>query len=327
MSEEGVLGKTQEIILASWRQSTKKQYRCYLQKWILFTHTRSIDPLHPNLGEVLEFLTLLFDSGLKYSALNTARSALSSFVSLTSGKCLGEERLIRKFMKGVFNLRPALPRYQESWNVDTVLIYLSNMPELQELSLKEISFKLVMILALITGQRCQTLHLLDLQDMLITETGVTFSIRSLVKQSKPGTAQPILKLNAYPNNANLCVMRILREYLCRTKVFRSTTKLFISFIRPYGAVSKDTLARWIRTVMKNAGIDITIFKPHSTRAASTSRAASKNIPVRTIMNTAGWSRQSTFAKFYHKPILHNTSIDESEQDTSSCNNYANAILE
>ena len=194
-----------------------------------YIHSEHRSPT-PKFRGSLGILNITFESGLTYSALNTSRSALNSFVSLTSGKCLGEEPLIRKFMKGVFNLRPALPRYQESWNVDTVLVYLSNMPKLQELSLKEISFKLVMILALITGQRCQTLHLLDLKDMLITETGVTFFIRSLVKQSKPCTAQPTLKLNAYPNNANLCVVRTLWGYLGRRKVFRSTTKLLISFI-------------------------------------------------------------------------------------------------
>ena len=46
-----------------------------------------------------------------------------------------------------------------------------------------------------------------------------------------------------------------------------------------------------------------VFKPHSTFSASTSKAAAKQIPLRTIMNTAGWSRQSTFTKFYKKTVL------------------------
>ena len=48
--------------------------------------------------------------------------------------------------------------------------------------------------------------------------------------------------------------------------------------------------------MKAAGIDTTVFKPHSTRGAATSAAKAANVPLREIMNTAGWPSDSTFAK-------------------------------
>ena len=36
-------------------------------------------------------------------------------------------------------------------------------------------------------------------------------------------------------------------------------KLFISIQKPYKAVSKDTIARWIQECLCNAGIDVTKF--------------------------------------------------------------------
>ena len=51
-----------------------------------------------------------------------------------------------------------------------------------------------------------------------------------------------------------------------------------------------------------AGLDLSIFTPHSTRSASTAKAKSGNIPLATILKTAGWSRESTFANYYDKPI-------------------------
>ena len=216
---------------------------------------------------------------------------------------MGEEPLIKKFMKGVFNERPALPRYQSSWSVDKVLNYLSGMPSVSEMSLKDLTFELVMLLALITGQICQTLHLLDLKDLHVTGDGVKFVINSLVKQSRLGCTQPILNLISYPHNIKLCIVSVLREYLVRTRSCRSSSKLFISFVKPHKPVSKDTVARWIKCTMQKSGIDISVFKPHSTRSASTSKAAAKQIPLRTIMNTAGWSRQSTFTKFYKKTSI------------------------
>ncbi|MPC41864.1 hypothetical protein E2C01_035471 [Portunus trituberculatus] len=53
--------------------------------------------------------------------------------------------------------------------------------------------------------------------------------------------------------------------------------------------------------MQAAGIDLTIFSPHSTRSASTSKAALK-LPLSTILSTIGWAKESTFTKHYQKPI-------------------------
>ena len=45
---------------------------------------------------------------------------------------------------------------------------------------------------------------------------------------------------------------------------------FVSYTKPHDAVSKDTIARWIREVMCLAGADMSLFKAHSVRAASVS---------------------------------------------------------
>ena len=80
------------------------------------------------------------------------------------------------------------------------------------------------------------------------------------------------------------------------------TRLLLSYVKPYNAVSKDTLARWVKTVLSRAGIDITKFSAHSTRSASTSAAKIRGVPLEIIMNRAGWCRPSTFAKYYNKPV-------------------------
>ena len=55
---------------------------------------------------VLNFLGEVFDTGVGYSALNTARSAIATFLWI-DGKPAGEHPLVCRFMKGVFNIRPA----------------------------------------------------------------------------------------------------------------------------------------------------------------------------------------------------------------------------
>ena len=78
--------------------------------------------------------------------------------------------------------------------------------------------------------------------------------------------------------------------------------MFISFNKPYNVVTKDTIARWIKTILKLAGIDIATFKPHSTRAASSSAAKRLAVPLSSIMRAASWKTDSTFRRFYDKPI-------------------------
>jgi len=59
-------------------------------------------------------------------------------------------------MKGVFTLRPALPRYNVTWDVNKVLNYLQKLSPLKSLSLLELSQTLLMLLLLLSGQRGQT---------------------------------------------------------------------------------------------------------------------------------------------------------------------------
>lgn len=87
-----------------------------------------------------------------YSAINTARSALSSLIGKIDGCPIGEHKLIVDFMKGVGRLRPVRARYSVTWNPDKVLNYLRTI-KLDECSLKQIALKLIALMALSTGQR------------------------------------------------------------------------------------------------------------------------------------------------------------------------------
>ena len=52
-----------------------------------------------------------------------------------------------------------------------------------------------------------------------------------------------------------------------------------------------------------------MFKPHSTRMASTIKA-SKEVSLENIMKTAGWRRETTFTKYYKRPIIQDEAVGE-----------------
>lgn len=64
-------------------------------------------------------------------------------------------------MKGIFDLKPALPKYTEIWNVNNVLGYLRTFESLSYSSFKELTLNLIMVRCLTTGQRGQTIPKMD----------------------------------------------------------------------------------------------------------------------------------------------------------------------
>jgi len=64
-------------------------------------------------------------------------------------------------------------------------------------------------------------------------------------------------------------------------------------------------------MMVKGGIDINVYKPHSVRSAAASKAKAANASLTEIMQTAGWSSATTFAKFYDREIEQGSSFANS----------------
>lgn len=172
---------------------------------------------------------------------------------------------------------------------------------LDSLTLKELTLKLVMLLALLSGQRCQTLHVLDIRNMNLTDDKCVFFIENLLKHSRRGKHQTPIELLSFKENSKLCIVKLLQVYIQQTKELRGKeTKLLVSFQKPHKHVSRDTIARWLKLVLEMAGIDSSVYTAHSTRAASTSRASHIGVSISTILDAAGWSNECTFATHYKK---------------------------
>ena len=186
-----------------------------------------------------------------------------------------------------------------------MLQYLLSLKDMNELSLKDITLKLVILVALTTAQRGQSLHLMDIANMVQEKDMLTFMLASPVKQTKPGRplSELTVQLKAYPHDQKLCVVHTCMIYLEKTKKLRGKeTQLSITYQKPHKKASRDTIRRWIQQIMASAGIDTTLFKPHSVRSAATSKAKLNNACTADILKAAGWTSATTFAKYYDKPI-------------------------
>lgn len=197
--KRGISKNTTEILLASWRITTRKQYKVvYINKWFLFCRERQINQIHCLLNDVLDFMTMLFHKGLSYSALNATRSALSALGLCFDNILVGKHPVIIRFMRGVHNVRPSVQKTVNIWDVSVLLRFLITLSPVSDLSFKDLTFKLVMLITLTNATRVQTVQLLNTIDMEKHKSEYRFNRVKLIKQSRPGFKNPQVVLKAYP---------------------------------------------------------------------------------------------------------------------------------
>lgn len=291
-----------DMILSSIRKSTMQQYSSYIMKFVNHTNIPLADCSHV---ELLSFLHELYERGLGYSALNTARSAISTVLDILTGKPVGQHKLVCRYLRGVFQHRPTFPKYARTWDPDIVLNYLDKPSD--NLTPLELSRKAVMLVALCSGQRIATVSGILVKDVIFDNDSLTLNISSIIKQSKPGRHQIPLLFKRF-TNANLCVLTTIQLYLDLTQKCRGTIdKLWLTTTSPVKAASKNTVANWVKDILNKSGLGE--FTPHSVRSAGTTKAA-QFLPIDTILAAGGWSQESTFRKFYQKPVKKYEGIDK-----------------
>ena len=126
----------------------------------------------------------LFHQGRQYRTIGVHHSAIYSIHTPLEGVIVGQHPLVTKFMKGIFSLRPLKPRYFVTWDVNDVLQLLRSWFPAKSLSLKKLSLKLAMLVALITASISSSLAKLDLKFRFFVSNGVYFKIADLTKCSR-----------------------------------------------------------------------------------------------------------------------------------------------
>lgn len=79
---------------------------------------------------------------------------------------------VKRLLKGVYKLRPALPKYTCTWDLQVVLNFIATWMPNRELSIEKINKIFVVLLALCTAHRIQTLFLIKLENIVVDSVGV-----------------------------------------------------------------------------------------------------------------------------------------------------------
>ena len=318
LQSKGVSEKAANLISSARSKGTRKNYESAWKKFSSWCYGKQINPIQCPITDILDFLSHLFESGLEYRTINNHRSAISAFHDPIEGIHTGKHKLVCTLMTGIANERPPQPRYNNIWDVQIVLNFIKTLPDYNNLSLRQLTLKTMGLLALAQINRGSEIKFLDTRFMRIVNQSYVFSFNQHTKTSRKNKKlAPDMIFNSFteeegiqPYKRQLCPFTAIQYYLQATKALRkpNKTQLFIGQIKPHNEVTKSTIAGWLKLLLKISGIDTTIFKAHSFRAACSSRAKRIGVPIEDILKTGNWTNCSVWQKFYHKPINNSSKV-------------------
>ena len=305
MYRDGVCSRrTARFLIESWKPATQKCYDSYINKWSTFCLIKGIDRLTASEMQVCDFIREMSEAGYSYGAVNTARCALSVVLpKRQDGSTMGKRYWVSRAVRAAYLRNPPKPKYAEFWDIRIVLRCLKSWGSNEDMTLRRLGFKLLLLLLLVTGQRGQVARALSIKEMQEWDDGsVSFILLTPMKTARTGEKLLELHLKPYYRDPALCVVRVLKAYLSKTRRLRKSPLLFVSFRKPHQAVSRDTIARWIVQTMRVSGINTKKYGSHSLRGAGVSAGARMGVSTNLLLKYGSWRNERTMAKHYKKNV-------------------------
>ena len=299
---EALSSTARELLDKKLSKSTKSTYKAPWKRWCGWCAKREIDPISTTVENIANYLAEE-QKRVGFSWLGITRSAISAYHNAIDGKPVGQHPLIADIMASALSDKPPVPKYVDTWNVDVVLNYLQDLGPNVSLTQKQLTLKVTMLMALVSACRGQELKVLNLENMVRSRDKVTFYITERTKSYKHRPLTTVV-FNQYEHSENLDVVACINAYIVATQAQRDTdaktSQFLISYQDPHEPIGTATIARWLRTVMEEAGVNTKIYTPHSTRSAATSKAKCKGMTTKLILDTVNWSNARTFQRFYDR---------------------------
>ena len=133
---------------------------------------------------------------------------------------MGSHPYVIRLLRGIFNLRPAIPKNSVTWDPQVLLNYLKKLSPVKTLSLRNLTYKGISLLWLLSGQRGQSIQLIDVRNVILNKNVLKISFGDLLKSSRPGFQQKQLVFKACAPDRRICIVTVLSEYLKRVQKIR-----------------------------------------------------------------------------------------------------------
>ncbi len=118
---------------------------------------------------VLSFLQEMLDKQHSSSTIKFYKAAIAAFHAPIAGQSMGRDSAVTQFLRGARRMNPLRPHTVPPWDIPTILRALKGPPfePLQSLSLRVLSLKTALLLALASVKRVGDLHALSVNPVCL----------------------------------------------------------------------------------------------------------------------------------------------------------------
>ena len=192
------------ILQSAIRESTKLKYKTYWNYWEEYCQCNQLKLPTITAANIINFLSSLYNKGASHSVIKSAKSALSHKYSIPPCTLLGDHPDIRKFMQGVFNLRPPKAKTGFIWDVKILFDYFEKLSENDTLNDISLTEKTLCLLLLLNGTRLNSVFNFKINEIIITDVGITVTPSSLLKHSRQNRKMDVFYYKSFSENKKLC---------------------------------------------------------------------------------------------------------------------------
>ena len=259
----GLSEQATETLMASRSESTNKSYQSGWKMFSKWCESRDDDPNTTSVSVIINYLQELLTAGLSYNTISARVNAIQAFHARYREKgSLRTHYSMATFLHGAYKRYMPVKDRVPSWDLPTVLQGLKRSPfePMETIPLNLLTLKTVFLLGICSAKRIGELRSLDCRPAFcsVGEGGLVLrpnphfipKVPSIANVEQTLEFSPFGKDVRKPEGTDraLCVCRAVRIYLSRTKNFRDTDQLFVTFKK--GAqgrpVSTQTIATWLK---------------------------------------------------------------------------------
>lgn len=292
-----------ELLKKSWRRSTLSTYLSPLRRWLRWCSNSQVNSKSPQPADIAKFLMFLFlKENLSYSTILVHKSAVLTFCGPHVEQKTFSNFIIKHTLKAIGVAKPKEVRPLITWDPRIVLNWLSL--NARKDTLFDLARRTATVLLLASGRRVHDLTLLKIsKDSFLDDGDNIYLIPAF--GSKTDThhyRQSAWKLSKH-NDKNICPVTLVRLLIEKTATKRSEVNnlnnLFITVVSNTKAASRTVIGNWVRTVLRDSGIDAS---PGSCRSAVASLNWLDNQPIDDILSRGNWKSSNTFFNHYCREI-------------------------
>jgi len=305
------------------RASTRKTYNVRIRKYRKWCKRKQVDPYKASVGDVADFFTEVFKDGGSVNSVRSCRSAVKAIhKGFPGGYTVSSSPLLQDLIKGMFHIRPPQRSLVPRWDLPRALQLLAKPPfePMNRASTADIARKTAFLIATASGRRVSDIQALSTADNhisftkdavhLLPRAGYLAKNQSLSFTPKHIILPDLRKASGSADEGPWCPLRALRYYLDRTQPYRlKEDHLFLTVQKPFRAASKQTISRWIVSVIKESisseelQLSGTHIRAHDLRSQASAWALYRGASLQDIIEAMAWSSSSTFQTTYLKDVL------------------------